>query len=248
MSTSTHISEDLPRLLTGDATRDEVMAAADHLRTCPDCQQELVSAVVAHASLTSAQRFAPEIVAPEAPVQEQAEIPVSSLPDMSAMFAKVREEASTSASASGQPARPAWRRQRLLAVAAAAAVLVGGGVTIAETVGSGSSSPQQASRSLSLRAFDLGKEPAKVTLIGAGTMRIDATALPKLDGAHFYEVWLTDAARKRMQAVGSIGRDNLAQLTVSSNVMSEYSAIEVSVQRTDETAYSGKSVLRGSYG
>jgi hypothetical protein len=250
MSTSTHISEDLPRLLTGDATRDEVMAAADHLRTCPDCQQELVSAVVAHASLTSAQRFAPEIVAPEAPVQEQAEIPVSSLPDMSAMFAKVREEASTSASASGQPAKPAWRRQRLLAVAAAAAVLAAGGVTIAETVGSGSSSSpsQQASRSLSLRAFDLGKEPAKVTLIGAGTMRIDATALPKLDGAHFYEVWLTDAARKRMQAVGSIGRDNLAQLTVSSNVMSEYTAIEVSVQRTDETAYSGMSVLRGSYG
>lgn len=239
-------------MLTGDATRDEVMAAADHLRTCPDCQQELVSAVVAHASLTSAQRFAPEIVAPEAPAQEQAEIPVSSLPDMSAMFAKVREEASTSASASasGPPAKPVWRRQRLLAVAAAAAVLAGGGVTIAETVGSGSSSSpsQQASRSLSLRAFDLGKEPAKVTLIGAGTMRIDATALPKLDGAHFYEVWLTDAARKRMQAVGSIGRDNLAQLTVSSNVMSEYSAIEVSVQRTDETAYSGKSVLRGSYG
>ena len=53
-----HISDDLPRLLTGDATRDEVLAAAEHLRSCPDCQQELVSAVVAHASLTSAQRFA----------------------------------------------------------------------------------------------------------------------------------------------------------------------------------------------
>ena len=34
-------------------------APPQHLRTCPDCQQELVSAVVAHASLTSAHRFAP---------------------------------------------------------------------------------------------------------------------------------------------------------------------------------------------
>ena len=65
MST-THITDELPRLLTGDATRDEVLAAGAHLRTCIDCQQELVSATVAHASLASAQRFAPEIVAPRA--------------------------------------------------------------------------------------------------------------------------------------------------------------------------------------
>jgi hypothetical protein len=241
--TSAHISENLPGLLTGDATREEVMAAAAHLRGCPDCQQELVSAVVAHASLTSAHRFAPAIVAPASSSPDDENLdgyePPAALPDLSAMFAKVREEASP------VPAKPRHRR-RLLAVAAAAAVLVGGGVTIAETVGSDSSQP--ASRSISLRAFGAGTEPARVTLVGAAQMRIDATDLPKLDSSHFYEVWLTDAARQRMQSVGSIGENNTAELTVPPNVMSEYSDIEVSVQRINQTTYSGLSVLRGSYG
>jgi hypothetical protein len=238
--TSPHISENLPRLLTGDANRDEVMGAAEHLRNCPDCQQELISAVVAHASLTSAHRFAPEIVAPvsaPAPDEDDAHDIDTPLPDMSAMFAKVRAEASVA------PARTQHRR-RLLAVAAAAAVLVGGGVTLAETVGTSSSSTD--TRSFALRPFDAGDHPAKVTLVGS-KMHIDATSLPRLDAGHFYEVWLTDSARKRMQPVGSIGQDNKAELTVPANVMSQYSAIEVSLQRTNETAYSGTSVLRGSY-
>jgi hypothetical protein len=239
--TTPHISENLPRLLTGDANRDEVLAAAEHLRNCPDCQQELISAVVAHASLTSAHRFAPEIVAAGSADDDVDEVEAAAdtaLPDMSAMFAKVRAEASAA------PAKPQQRR-RLLAVAAAAAVLVGGGVTLAETVGSSSS--QSDTRSVALRPFGVGHRPAKVTLVGGARMRIDATALPRLDGGHFYEVWLTDSARKRMQSVGSIGQDNTAVLTVPGNVMSQYSAIEVSVQRTNQTAYSGTSVLRGSY-
>jgi len=60
--TAPHISDELPRMLTGEADRDTVLAAAAHLRDCIDCQHELVSALVAHASLTSAHRFAPEIV------------------------------------------------------------------------------------------------------------------------------------------------------------------------------------------
>lgn len=237
---SAHISEDLPRLLTGDATRDEVLAAAAHLRTCPDCQQELISAVVAHASLTSAHRFAPEIVARQSPERVVDDDPAGPLPDMSAMFAKVREEATSRAAA------PQHRRHRLLAVAAAALVLTGGGITLAETVGSGGSG-QTASRTISLDAFDKGTHKAKVTLVGNGTMRIDATALPRLDAGHFYEVWLTDGARQRMQPLGQIGRDNKAQLPVAPKVMSQYSDIEVSVQGANQTKYSGVSVLRGAY-
>ncbi len=237
---STHISEDLPRLLTGDATRDEVLSAAAHLRICPDCQQELISAVVAHASLTSAQRFAPEIVARGSSDHGVVDEPAGPLPDMSAMFAKVREEATTRA------AKPKQRQHRLLAVAAAALVLTGGGITLAETVGSGGNS-QTASRTISLDAFDRGTHKAKVTIVGNGTMRIDATALPRLDSGHSYEVWLTDGARQRMQSVGWIGSDNKAQLTVPPTVMSQYSDIEVSVQRTNQTPYSGISVLRGAY-
>ena len=218
---STHLSDDLPRLLSGEATRDEVLTAAAHLRTCPDCQQELVSAVVAHASLTSAKRFAAELVTHREPV----------LPELGAVLTEARRET-------------AQRRRRRLAAAAVAAVLVtGAGVTIAETVGSGS----PAGRTVALAAFGVGTHPGSAT-IGATTMRIDATALPRLDARHFYEVWLTDPARSRLQAVGSIGNGNRAQLTVSPKVMSQYSAIEVSIQGLRQTAYSGTSVLRGSYG
>src|SRR3954452_19491945 len=137
-----HLSDDIPRLLTGDASREEVLAAAEHLRSCPDCQQELVSAVVAHASLTSAHRFAPDIMAADPDISEDAS--VGPLPDLSAMFEQVRSEAAVApaapAAAPRAPAAGVRHRRRLIAVAAAAAVVLGGGgVIIAETVGSSSS-------------------------------------------------------------------------------------------------------------
>lgn len=220
---SFHITDDLPGLLTGEASRDETMAAAAHLRGCPDCQQELVSAVVAHASLASAQRFAREVVASSE----------TALPNLDAVFETARKDSSRRDG-----------RRRLVAVAAAAVVLAGVGVTVAETVGGDGGSTTQ---TVQLDAFGVGNQAAKATL-GGGTMRIDATSLPKLDRQHFYEVWLTNPTRTRLQAVGSISNGNRAQLTVSPKVMSQYSAIEVSIQRLEQTSYSGKSVLRGSYG
>ncbi len=90
-----HISDDLPLLLTGDATRDVVIEAAAHLRTWVDCQQELVSAVVAHASLMSAHRFAPEIVASDHDLVEATDESAepAALPDLSGVFAEARADA-----------------------------------------------------------------------------------------------------------------------------------------------------------
>jgi hypothetical protein len=145
-----HIANDLPRLLTGEATRDEVLNAAAHLRTCVDCQQELVSAVVAHASLTSAARFAPEIVSglvgdffgersedePDLEVEpDEATSDQSELPDLSAVFAQVRKEA-----AEPRKAPPRFQTRHLLAAAAAVVVVGGGGsaIYLASTGGSSS--------------------------------------------------------------------------------------------------------------
>jgi hypothetical protein len=236
-----HISEELPRLLTGEATRDVVQSAATHLRTCEDCQQELVSAVVAHASLTSAQRFAPEIVA--RPAQEHAiAVDTGPLPDMSAMFAQVREEA-------GQAPRARRRSRRpLYAVAAVAAgIVIGtGGTALVQNVGDNT----PAGRSVALSAFGSGTTAGQATVRTNGQMRLDAASLPKLDPEHRYEVWLTNKARSQMQPIGWIGTDGKATLTVPSNLMSNYSAIEVSIQDVDAATYtySGTSVLRGSYG
>jgi hypothetical protein len=124
-------------------------------------------------------------------------------------------------------------------------VLAGLGVTLAETVG-GSSTP--ATRTVALAAFGVGTHGATARVQANGSMRIDAAGLPRLDGEHFYEVWLTDAGRHRMQPIGTIDEDNRAQLTISPPVMAQYSAIEVSVQGVRQTAYSGTSVLRGAYG
>jgi len=226
-----HISDDLPRLLTGEATRDETLTAAAHLRECPDCQQELVAAVVAHASLSSARRFAPEVAAP--PVADVEAAPVA-LPDMSAMFAQVRDEAARS--------QPAHRRRRaLIAVAAAAVVATAVGVAVTQTGGNSSAPP--AAQSLVL----VGKpdESAKVTITG-DRMHLDATSLPKLDAAHQYEVWLVAATQLR--PLGYLGGDRTADLTVPAPVMAQYSSVAISLQKNTQVGFSGDVVVRGNYG
>jgi hypothetical protein len=283
---SNHISEELPRLLTGDASRDVVMAAAEHLRNCPDCQQELVSAVVAHASLTSAQRFAPEIVAPQSAPRDvspfdgspgpgsglrsigpQGVVPLDpggedigvsrhaanepdapELPNMSSMFAQIREEAAAKAS------KPPKRRQRLLAVAAAAVVLAGGGTAIGEIVTHHSTTSSQ---HVALAAYqdgrnapyDLGAHAASATITG-DKVSVDASGLPRLSAKQEYEVWLTDAQRVHMTSIGFISsKDNKASLTVPAKVkLSSFTNIEVSVQPVGNSSYSKVSVVRGSYG
>jgi anti-sigma-K factor RskA len=244
MST-THISDELPRMLRGEATRDIVLAAADHLRSCPDCQQELVSAVVAHAALSSAQRFAPEIVAGHPLDEASGEDAVTepdALPNMSGMFEQVRQEAERSRKAAAR--RPV--RRRLIAVAAAAAVVAGGTVAVVETTSSGNA--PQATRVVTLTGFDHGPLGTKavVRIVNNRTLQVDASRLPKLDAGHSYELWLTDGARKSMLAVGFIGANNRAELTAP-KVMGHYSDFEVSVQKTNQTQYSGVSVLRGAY-
>jgi len=244
---STHLTDDLPRLLTGEASRDEVLTAAAHLRECVDCQQELVSAVVAHASLTSAQRFAPELVAHQsqgdaapreagAGAQRDAE-----LPDLSAVFAQVRREADEGF---GVQRRPSTTRQRYLVAAAAAVVVAAAGTGIYfATTGGGTAST---TRTVGLRAFDKGTTSA-VAHIGDGTVDITATSLPTL-AAKRYEVWLTDSGRTRMQPIGWLGNNGTAHLTVPSALMSRFNDLEVSVQNMGARSYnySGESVLRGS--
>ena len=236
---SSHISDDLPRLLTGDASREVVMDAAAHLRTCPDCQQELVSAVVAHASLTSAHRFAPEIVSPVTD-DDADEPPTVALPDLQAIFEQARSEAAT------RSAHPS--RRRYLAVAVAAAVLIGAGtLAVVETTGS-SSGPT--TRSVALAAYNSSAKGATATMIGDDRMTINAASLPTLSAGRAYEVWLTDAkatAADQPQSIGFIGSDRKADLSVQPWLLSQYNTIAVSIQNAHQTAYSGNTVLFGTY-
>jgi hypothetical protein len=245
---STHLSDELPRLLTGEANRDEVLAAAAHLRDCVDCQQELVSAVVAHASLTSAQRFAPEIVS-HLPMGNFAardgeaddEHQNAALPDLSAVFAQVRREADEGFTGEREPSRA---RHRYLIAAAAAVVVAGAGTGI--YFATAGTHGESTTRTVALRAFDKGTTSA-VAHIGNGTVDVTATSLPTLT-AKRYEIWLTDSARTRMQPIGWIGNNGTAHLTVPSALMNRFDDLEVSVQNMGAHSYdySGTSVLRGS--
>jgi hypothetical protein len=241
-----HVSDELPRLLTGEASHDDVMAAAAHLRTCVDCQNELVSHVVAHASLTSAQRFAPEVVHRPASDNFTAEDsagadPAGELPDLSAVFAQVRREADEGF----RPVREHRRRPYLIGAAAAVVAVVGGGALIYAAT-SGNDHNGAGTRTVALGAFDQGHTSGTAT-IGDGTISLDATSLPKLSGKR-YEVWLTNDRRTRMQPIGWIGNDGRAQFTVPPQMMTQYGDLEVSVQNADanDYTYSGTSVLRGS--
>lgn len=243
---SAHIADDLPRLLTGEASREETLAAAEHLRTCPDCQQELVSAVVAHASLTSARRFAPEVVAPAAddsyaPAAAPADgTQADSLPKLSEMFAQVRAEANSPERGARLP-----RRRWLAAAGAAAVVATGAGIAAAELL---SPSPSTHPAAQAVRLEPVGALHASATAtISGGTMHIDATALPKLDASRQYEVWLVASSGTRLRPLGYIGADRTAALPVPTQVMASYNDIAISIQKTDQVQFSGDMVARGQY-
>ncbi len=238
-----HVADELPRLLSGDASRAAVHAAAAHLRGCADCQQELVAAVTAHAALTSARRFAAEVVAEAVahPADDPADGPGEApppevLPELGPVLERARAEAARGAGRS---------RRRVLAIAAAVVVLAGAGTGIGLAVsGSGAGS---AARQVALAPYAEGRQPASVRMVGGDRMEIDATALPRLTDGRRYEVWLTDARRTRMAAVGFIAPDNTADLTVPGTLLARFSDVEVSVQNVEQAGYSGVSVLRGSY-
>lgn len=234
--TMNHISDDLPRLLTGEAERDLVLDAAAHLRTCADCQQELVSAVVAHASLTSARRFAPEVLAPQTPPTPGPPAEPPPLPDLDAVFRQVRGEAADTSAAP--------RRRRVLLAVAAAAVVAGGGTAIGLVESGSSNSPS--TRSVALQSVGSGNGGATATIVGDSRMKIDATALPGLDATHRYEVWLTKP-HAGLQAIGFIGNDRTGEFTLPSSLIAQYDQIAISQQRSDQISYSGITVAAGSY-
>jgi anti-sigma-K factor RskA len=241
---STHIFDELPLLLTGEADRATVALAADHLRECEDCQQELVSALIAHASLSSAARFAPELrslLSTEDAEDRPAE--PADLPDLTPIFEMAKQEARAPRHSVVAP-RSRSRRARWIAVAAVAGVLVGGGAVFAAQNLGGT----PAARTVQLGAFDQGRVAASAKLVGSNEVQVDASSLPAPESGKNYEVWLTDTARKSLQPVGWIGSNGRTRLQIPSSLLDKFTNIEVSVQDVGQAyEFSGESVLRGSY-
>ena len=96
-----------------------------------------------------------------------------------------------------------------------------------------------------LTRFEFGNATGQGTIKG-DTVTLDAASLPKLPASQRYEVWLTNSERTTMYSIGFLGDGSKATFTVKHDELEHYSDVEVSKQGR-ANAYSGKSVLRGSY-
>jgi hypothetical protein len=127
---------------------------------------------------------------------------------------------------------------------AAAAVVAGGGTAIGLVATSGSSEPP--TRTVALQTVGKWSGRPTVTMVGTERMKVDATTLPRLSPGRRYEVWLT-TPEGRMQAVGFVGSDRTAELTLTGDLIAQYQEVAISEQRREQTRFSGVLVARGTY-
>ena len=264
-----HVTDDLPLLLLGEAARETVWRVGHHLRTCTDCRDDLVDAVVSHATLRSAARTARDVatggrlptstdvpallddVADRTPPQQTV--------DLGPVFAQIRAEAdrtpaaapaptgSTGSTGSSAPSAPTdelaarrGRRTRRLLAAAAAVVVIGGGTTVAVT------SLSDDGRAVTVSAYGAGTVDASAR-VGDDWMKLDASSLQPLSADQYYEAWLVNAGGTGVLALGPLGGDGRATFSVPADVMRQYPTLQVTVQDNDgDPTPSQTSVLRAS--
>ncbi len=237
-----HVADELPGLLAGECDREQTLTLAAHLRACPQCQEELVSVVLAAGILRATVRA------------EQAPSPAvspSPLPSSSE---------STSSPGAGAPDTPEWltrgtRRgpagwgtRRRLAALAAAVVIVAGAVAAGLGL-STSSAPvtnQAALRPLQAPAGAHGAVTVTAAS-GARQVQVSTGGLPAAGQGHYYEVWLLDPATLKMLPMGALAPSGQATFGVATGLMAGYSAVDVSLQANNgNPVHSAVSVLRGT--
>ena len=236
---SAHIGDELPALLAGDCDREQTLAVAAHLRTCPPCRDELVSVALATGTLRAAARAERHVLAPAGPVSPA--------------------DVSADGPADGPAATPDWlrsglrSRQRLggrrrLALAAASVIILAGAAAAAIGL-SASGSPVVARATLHpLQAPASASADITVTSSsGSRLMVVRTSGLPAPGRQHFYEVWLLNPVTLKMMPMGTLPPSGQASYGVSASLMAGYSAVDISLQANNgNPAHSAVSVLRGS--
>jgi hypothetical protein len=256
--TSGHASSDLVGLLTGEASRDDTVAVARHLKECRDCTDELVDLVVAHGALASAVRSDRALADPSARTRggTRRDASASPVPGSGSSSATDSETTlpplpplSVTPEAPNR-ARPP-RRHRSLALAAAVAAVAAAVVFTATFVATQHQPSQPVVAQAPLQTLhDPGAVGGTVTVLAEGTTRhmiVRTADLRALSGQEFYEVWLLDPATLKMLPVGVLSPSGNGDYEVSAGLMAGYAAVDVSLQRNDgNPAHSQTSVLRAS--
>jgi anti-sigma factor RsiW len=239
-----HVVDELPALLAGESSREQTLTVAAHLRACPQCQEELVSMVVAIGTLRAAAR------AEQVPARSARPAP-SPLPSFSdstgSPGAPVTETPDWLAGISRRgPA--GWGTRRRLAVIAAAVVVIAGAV--AAGLGLSASGPPVVNRAAlhPLQAPAGASGAVTVTAApGARQVQVSTDDLPAPGQGHYYEVWLLDPATLKMMPMGALAPSGRATFGVATGLMAGYSAVDISLQANNgNPVHSAVSVLRGT--
>jgi hypothetical protein len=237
-----HVADELPGLLAGECDREQTLTLAAHLRACPQCQEELVSVVLAAGILRATVRA------------EQAPSPAvspSPLPSSSE---------STSSPEAGAPDPPEWltratrqrpagwgTRRRLVALAAAVVIVAG---AVAAGLGLSTSSAPVTNRAALRPLHAPAGAHGAVTVTaasGARQVQVSTDDLPAAGQGHYYEVWLLDPATLKMLPMGALAPSGQATFGVATGLMAGYSAVDVSLQANNgNPVHSATSVLRGT--
>jgi len=221
-----HCDEELIALLSGELDRETTTQVVSHLRECGECTAALISVAVAYGTLRAARR-AEDALIPRTSVATAVPEPVEQPP---------------------LGRRPVKKTHRLSLVAAAA-VLVLGALGAALALRGTSSPPVYA-------LATLHHMDAPATASGRVTVRstnqvkfmdVVTIDLPAAPANHYYEVWLLQPATNKMLPVGLLPPSGEGTYSVAGGIMSQYSAVDISLQTNDgNPAHSKYSVLRGT--
>jgi anti-sigma-K factor RskA len=227
-----HPSEDDLALLALGERVDDVCS---HVRSCLDCERELLALTV---TVDTARQADLTDLPPPPPAVWQRISDELGLDEPAAVVPQPRRRL---------PPTP-WRRPLVAGGAALLAAAAAAVAVLALPLGSDRSAVPAPEVAAPLSALGQVEATGRVVLAGDAQSRslaVDTTGLPEADG--FYEVWLLDLEQGRMVALGALDDTGRGRLTVPEGVrLGDYPEVDVSLEPDDgDPAHSGDSVLRG---
>jgi len=244
----THVDDELIDLLAGESDPTTARRLVAHLRSCPRCVDQLISAVFAVCALRASARVELESATPihESETESESESESDAEGQTAAGEARLKPSPVDTARA---PHR--WRKH--LAAVAASVILLVAGLLIGSRVASGPA-PVTGPTIVDVKLTPLEAPPSaggQVTVEATGDTRqllVRTTSLPAPPTNHFYEVWLLDPKTLKMMSMGVLGPSGQGEYAVTAPIMAGYSAVDVSLQANDgDPAHSTVSVLRATY-
>ncbi len=223
-----HPSDELAGLVAGELGLDDLRAVTRHLRSCAQCQAELVEVAAGLGALRGVER---EGLAQIDEAPPMAVVPLGVVPVTGS-------------------ARTGRNRPLFLAVAAALVlvVLLSAGLLFSRR--GNDTEPPLAGPTVVLNPIGTVDAHGSVHMTDTGptqVMTVDSK-LPSAPSGSFYEVWLLQPQTGQMLAVGVLPNGGTADYALPTDIVGRYQAVDISLQPDNGvTTHSADSVLRATY-